>query len=185
MPATLLKKLTYEDLRHYPPDGKRHELIDGDHFVNPAPVPRHQELVIRLAYHFMHVTLGGNAGRVYTSPIDVVLSEFDVVEPDLVFLAEADLARIRDTHIDGPPNLVVEVLSPSTRKYDEITKRNLYERHGVDEYWVVDPDLEQVKIYRRQGGSFAPKIELTVGAGDVLATELVPGFELALADLFG
>ena len=111
-------RLTYDDFLLFPDDGRRHELIDGAHYVTPSPNLRHQDLV----------------GRLFLSPFDVVFSFHDVVEPDLVFVASDQLDILTAQNIQGTPALVVEVLSPSTRKRDREVKRRLYERAGVREY---------------------------------------------------
>jgi Uma2 family endonuclease len=116
--------------------------------------------------------------------MDVILSDIDVVEPDLLFVSN-ERSQILGTWIHGAPDLVIEILSPSTRRVDEITKRRLYERVGVREYWIVDGEIEVVKIYRRQDdGSFARAQELLREEGHSLDTPLLPGFSLSLAELF-
>ena len=185
MPAgATVSKLTYEEYLLFPEDGRLHELVDGDHCVTPAPTPRHQFILSNL-----HVALGRHVierdlGRVAGAPFDVVLSDVDVVQPDLFYLSHERLDRLRETRLDGAPDLVVEVVSESTRKRDEILKRRLYEQHGAREYWVIDPELATVKVYRRQGDGFGERVELSAEAGESLTTPLLPGFELALAALF-
>ncbi len=188
MPTTSQRdtRLTYEDFVHFPDDGKRHELIDGVHYVTPAPNTRHQDLVARL-----HLTLGNfledrpDRGRLFLSPFDVVFSFHDVVEPDLVFIAPDQLDILTDKNIQGTPALVMEILSPSTRKRDQQIKRTLYERTGVREYWLVDPGANGVTIYRRAAdGSFPRIVDLTADGRDTLETPLLPGWSLALPRLF-
>jgi Uma2 family endonuclease len=177
-------RLTYEDLLGFPDDGRRHELIDGEHYVTPAPTPRHQELSGRLHLALGTYLRGSPIGKLYYAPVDVFLSNHDVVEPDLLFVSSARLGIIGKL-VRGAPDLAVEILSPSTRRTDEVTKRRLFDRSGVGEYWVVDPEIEVVKVYRRsEGGVFARAEELRREAGDVLATPLFPGFSLALEELF-
>ncbi len=187
MPTTAHdRRLTYEDFLLFPDDGLRHEIIDGAHYVTPSPNQRHQELVGRL-----HLSLGAfledrpDKGRVFLSPFDVVFSFHDVVEPDLVFVAPDQLDILTAQNIQGTPALVVEILSPSTRKRDLEVKRRLYERTGVREYWLVDPDVNAVTVYRRaDGGSFPLVAHLTADTHDTLATPLVPGWSVTLARLF-
>jgi Uma2 family endonuclease len=180
------RRLTYDDFVQFPDDGLRHEIIDGEHHVTPSPNLRHQDLVGRL-----HLSLGGfledrpERGRVFLSPFDVVFSFHDVVEPDLVFVAPDQPDILTDKNIQGAPALVVEILSPSTRMRDEQVKRRLYERTGVREYWLVNPDRGAVIIYRRAAdGSFPQVAEATAQAHDTLMTPLLPGWSLALARLF-
>ena len=121
----------------------------------------------------------------FFAPFDVVFSHFDVVEPDLLYLSNERAAEvITPLHVKGVPELVVEIGSPGTRTRDETIKRRLYERFGVTEYWVVDPDVAVVRVYRRKGDRFDRPIELSSERGDVLTTPLMPGLELSLARIF-
>src|SRR5436190_22366794 len=122
--------------------------------------------------------------RVFTAPFDVILSNFDVVEPDLLFLTNQRLGEITTSPwVKGTPELVVEIGSPSTRKRDATIKRRLYEREGVSEYWIIDPDLDVIRVYRRGASRFDRPIALSRDAGDVLTTPLLPGLQLRLADV--
>jgi len=176
-------KLTYEDLLCWPEDGKRHELIDGEHYVTPAPIPRHQIVSIRLSSRIGRVVEEQDLGLLLYAPVDIVFSEVDVVEPDLLFIARHRLDIVGETHVHGAPDLLVEILSPSTRRRDEITKRHLYEQNGVREYWVVDPELEAIKVYRLAGETYRREAELTVETGDRLSSPLFPGLEIPLAEI--
>jgi Uma2 family endonuclease len=121
----------------------------------------------------------------FYSPYDVVFSNFDIVEPDLTYLSRERAAQVlTPLHAKGVPELVVEIGSPATRKRDETIKRRLYERAGVTEYWVVDPDLDVIRVYRRGGDRFDRPIELSSEAGDILRSPLLPGLELTLAAIF-
>jgi Uma2 family endonuclease len=178
-------ELTYEDYLHLPEDGKRHEIIDGKHYVSPTPPTRHQIVLVNLLHHLHPMVREHRLGRVLAAPVDVVLSDTDVVEPDLLYLSTAHLDRLTEANVQGAPDLVVEILSDSTRRTDEITKRRLYERWGVAEYWVVDPVIEAVKVYRRTGeGRYERAAELTLEAGDTLTTPLLPGLQIPLQAVF-
>jgi Uma2 family endonuclease len=184
-PASSGLKLTYDDFVLFPDDGKRHEIIDGEHCVTPSPNTAHQQISLNLV-----LAIGGwlehhPIGRLFHAPYDVVFSDFDVVEPDLLYVSTERAAEIlTEKHARGAPDLVVEIASPGTRQRDETIKRRLYERSGVREYWVVDPDVDVVRIYRREGERFGRAIELTHEAGDVLLTPMLPGLELPLARIF-
>ena len=179
-------RLTYEDFLLLPEDGLRHEIIDGEHHVTPSPNQRHQELVMRLCLALgNHLEDRPERGRVFVSPFDVVFSFHDVVEPDLVFVAPDQLGILTEQNIQGAPALVVEVLSPSTRTRDQDVKRLLYERSGVREYWLVDPELAGVTIYRRAAdGAFARAAALIATGHDTLESPLLAGWSLALSHLF-
>ena len=178
-------KLTYDDFVLFPDDGLRHELIDGEHYVTPSPNTKHQKIVVTLAARIFNWVEEHNAGKIFVAPFDVVFTKFDVVEPDVVYMSNERAAEVlTDANIQGVPELVVEVGSPSTRKRDETVKRALYERAGVSEYWVIDPELDVVRVYRREAERFARPVELSTEAGDVLTTTLLPGLALQLVDIF-
>ena len=184
-PATPGLKLTYDDFVLFPDDGKRHELIDGEHYVTPSPNTRHQQIAVDLLALIWTYLEAHPIGRVFVAPFDVVISKSDVVEPDILYLSNERAAEvITPEHVRGTPELVVEIASPGTRKRDETIKRRLYERSGVTEYWVVDPEVDVVRVYRRSGELFGRAIELSRDAGDVLATPLLPGLDLPLARIF-
>lgn len=183
--ATTPIKLTYEDYLEFPDDGNRHELIEGDHVATPAPNIRHQRLVGRLFTRLIRFVEERSLGEVFMAPTDVVLSEHEVVQPDVLFVAREHLDRIGEAHLDGPPDLIVEVVSETTRRRDEVLKRHLYERRGVAEYWLVDPVVETVKVFRRTpDGRYERHAELTLEAGDALSSPLLPDLEIPLRQLF-
>jgi Uma2 family endonuclease len=178
-------KLTYDDYLQLPDDGKRHELIDGEHYVTPTPNRKHQAVAMNLSGLIWSSLQKQPIGRVFAAPFNVIFSDFDVVEPDLLYISNERLAEIETSPwIRGAPNLVVEIGSPSTRKRDETIKRRLYERFGVYEYWVVDPELDSVKVYRRIDDRFERTAELTLENDDVLTTALLPGLGLPLRKIF-
>ena len=178
-------KLTYEDFLLFPDDGQRHELIDGEHYVTPSPNTAHQVIVGNLYFALRGYLETNRVGQLFTAPLDVVFSDFDVVAPDLLFVTAARRHEIlTKQNVRGAPDLVIEVGSPGTRRRDETIKRRLYERDGVAEYWVVDPDLEVVRIYRREDGGYGRPVELSREAGDVLQSPLFPGLSLSLDVVF-
>jgi Uma2 family endonuclease len=184
-PSSPGQKLTYDDFLLFPEDGKRHELIDGEHYVTPSPNTRHQRVSGNI-----YLVIGSwleehSVGRIFYAPLDVVLSKFDVVEPDLLYLSNQRIAEVvTPQHVRGAPNLVIEIGSPGTRTRDETIKRRLYERSNVNEYWTVDPDAEVVRVYRRDARGFARIVELSRDAGDVLTSPLLAGLELSLNRIF-
>jgi Uma2 family endonuclease len=124
-------------------------------------------------------------GRVFMAPLDVVFTQFDVVEPDLLFVSRHRAADILTAeHVTGAPDVVVEIGSPSTRKRDETIKRRLYERSGVSEYWVADPDRDVVRVYRNHDGRFGPPVELRADAADVLTSPHLDGLEMPVGRIF-
>ena len=178
-------KLTYDDFLLFPDDGKRHELIDGEHYVTPSPASVHQRIVGNIYFSLRRFLEMHPVGEAFLAPFDVVFGEHDVVAPDLLYISASRRDEIlTKLHVRGVPDLVVEVGSPGTRKRDETIKRRLYERTGVREYWVVDPELEVVRLYRRDETGYGRPNELTREAGDILTSEVIDGFKLPLADIF-
>jgi len=178
-------KLTYEDFLQFPDDGRRHELIDGEHYVTPSPNTRHQRISGRLYLLIGNWLQEHPVGQLFYAPFDVVFSNIDVVEPDLLYMSNERAAEVlTEEHVRGVPELVIEIASPGTRRRDETLKRRLYERSGVTEYWVVDPDVDVVRAYRRSGEGFGRPVQLSAEAGDVMTTALLPGLEIPLARVF-
>lgn len=172
--------LTYEDFLSFPDDGIRREIVEGELLITPSPDIRHQDLVgfvfNRLYTHVEHA--GG--GRVFVAPLDVRLSEHDVVEPDVVFVADDRTDILKGKFILGAPTLLVEVVSdPRT---DRVRKRELYARAGVPTYWIVDPDADRVEVYRLQGSSYGKPVILE--AGDTLELTELRGLAIEVAALF-
>jgi Uma2 family endonuclease len=184
-PASPGLKLTYEDFVLFPDDGKRHEIIDGEHYVTPSPNTKHQRTL-----GYLHLLIASwleahPIGQVFLAPFDVVFSSFDVVEPDLLYFSnERAVQVLTPQHVRGAPELVVEIASPGTRSRDETIKRRLYERSGVSEYWIVDPDLDVVRIYRREQETFGRVAELSRERNDALTTPLLSGLEMPLTRIF-
>ncbi|MGH9386535.1 MAG: Uma2 family endonuclease [Vicinamibacterales bacterium] len=179
-------RLTYDDFVQFPDDGLRHEIIDGEHYVTPSPNRRHQRLLRRLLFALeSYLRLHPGVGEIFVAPFDVVLSHWDIVEPDLLLIANDQQEILTPLHVKGAPALVVEILSPSTRKRDQRLKRELFERQGVREYWMVDPEANRVSIHRRLSeGSFPCVATPSAADRDVLTTPILPGFGLALDELF-
>ncbi len=185
VPLHEIDKLTYEDYALIPDDGRRHEILDGDHVMSPAPKTKHQRLVLRLALSLEAFVDEHGLGEVFVAPFDVLLSDHDIVQPDLVFVSDGRLGIVDEDNCKGAPDLVVEVLSSSTRRRDLIEKRRAYERFGVAEYWVVDPAIDAVQVFRPGAdGRYERVAELSAEAGDTLTSPLAPEWHLALADLF-
>ena len=176
---------TYDDLLNFPDDGKRREVIEGELYVAASPNTKHQDVSLNLAVAFRVYLKQHPIGAVFTAPFDVVLSAASVVEPDLVYVSRERAGIVTPANIRGVPDLIIEIGSPGSRRVDETTKRRLYEHFGAREYWVVDPELDAVKIYRLgQDGAFDRAAELSVEHGDSLTTPLMPGFSAPLAEIF-
>ena len=178
----LPRKLSYEDYALIPDDGQRHEILEGEHYATPSPFFRHQLVSSRL---HVHLSLGARErGVVLSAPMDVILSPHDIAQPDLLFISNERTGIITEPNIQGAPDLVIEILSESTRRRDEGIKLERYDRCGVPEYWMLDPKRKATKVYRREGGKLRLAANLSAAAGDVLTTPLLPGLAIPLAEIF-
>ena len=175
-------KLTYEDYQHTPED-QRHELLDGELIMVPAPNLRHQRIGMRLGALLHAFVQERELGEVFHAPCDVVLSNTDVVQPDLLFVSsERAHLLLGGDSVLGAPDLVVEILSPATAGRDRTLKRSLYARHGVKEYWLVDPDALTVTVLRPGAADF--EVAAVYGEGRTMASPALPGFAADLNELF-
>jgi Uma2 family endonuclease len=190
--------LTYEDYVGLPDDGRRYEIIDGELEVSPAPAPRHQgvsrNLVVLLHGHVQARGLG----TIYYAPIDVILARDSIVQPDLVFVAAARESIVTERAIEGPPDLVVEILSPWSDRRDRVTKAELYARYGVRHYWIVDPVARTLRMYEPKRGASRPgrrsrgpirrgakyRLVATHKGATVAHTSLFPDLEIDLARIW-
>lgn len=183
-PKTRDIKFTYEDYLVFPDDRRRHELIDGEHYMTPSPSIKHQQISVNLSTALKVFLKEKKVGMVYTAPSDVVLSDLDVVQPDLLFISSHRSSIITEKCIQGAPDLIVEIISENTRKTDEVIKRKLYERYGVQEYWIVDPELETVKVFRMTEEGFIRSAELSKEENDILTSPLLPDLKIPLTEIF-
>ena len=173
-------KLTYEDYAKTP-DDERWELIDGELFMSPSPKRAHQRSQMTLGSRMSFFVDENDLGEVY-SDFDVVLSDTDTVRPDLLFVSKDRLHIITADNVQGSPDLVVEIRSESTARRDWTVKRELYARHGVKEYWLVDPEAATVAVLLLDEGEL--KVTGVYGEGDTLSSAVMSGFSIALADIF-
>ncbi len=177
-------KLTYEDYLLLPDDGKRHEILNGEHYVTAAPFIRHQRIVLRLAFRLEGFLREHPLGELFIAPTDVVLSRHDVVQPDLLFISNERASIIEEKNVQGAPDLVIEILSESTRRLDEVLKRQAYERFGAREYWMFDSHRKTAQVWERTAEGLRRRALLSAAAGDVLTSPLLPGLEIPLAEIF-
>ena len=147
-------RVSYADLERAPEDGRRYELYDGEVFVVPAPLPRHQVVALRI-YEMLVQYARARGGFAVASPIDVAFSEYDVLQPDVVYFS-AGRAHLVDLNqvIRHPPDVCVEVLSPSTAATDRGKKMQMFARYGVPESRIVDPASETIEIYELRSGAY-------------------------------
>jgi len=174
-------RVSYAELERWPEDGRRYELYDGEVFEIPTPILLHQ-LVLGRLYVALVEYVRVHGGLVAVAPLDIILTQFDVVQPDIVYFTpeRRSLLDVR-SRPRIPPDLAIEVLSPGTAANDRGRKLRLLETHGVCEYWLVDVDAPAVEVYLLDGGRF--RHPQTARAADRIASSLLPELHLLPADL--
>ncbi len=182
--ASRAVKLTVSHYMNLPDsEEKRYELVDGELHMVPSPTPEHQDIAMNLALLLAGFVRANKLGKVSCAPLDVVLSEEDVFQPDLLYISNARLGIRTQKNIQGAPDLVVEILSPGTRDRDRNIKRSRYARFGVREYWLVDPDARSIEVLKATESGFD-----TVGVypeSTVAVSPLLEGLRIEVADIFG
>lgn len=170
------RRWTYADYCRIPPDRFRHEIIDGRHYVTPAPSPDHQEVSGSLNAQLRARIRDTGKGRVLAAPLDVHLGRGTLVQPDLVVVVGRNQSIIGPKKLTGVPDLLVEILSPSSKRRDRKKKFTRYERAGVREYWIVDPEAHVVEQYTLRNGRYGPPIV----SGERIRLHILRGIEVDL-----
>jgi len=175
-------KMTYDQYCLLPEDRNRYELFDGELVMTPSPTHRHQAVVVRLTTAMENFVKKNALGEVFVAPLDILFDEHTVLQPDILFISRDRLGILGDEIVEGAPDLVVEVLSPSTFYNDLRRKMATYSQFGVEEYWIVDPEKQAIELYRLAGS----KLELnrSVSSDDTLESPLLPGFRLLVKSIF-
>jgi Uma2 family endonuclease len=174
-------KFTHADLLAMPDDGKRREIVEGELFVPPSSNLGHQRISRRIELALANYLEAHPIGEIFYAPMDVILSDFDVLEPDLLIVLN-EHREILKTWVEGTPDLVIEILSSTTANRDRGLKLKAYARHGVTEYWIVDPDRRAIEVYRL--GRERYRLSQVFRKGDSLTSSMLPGFALPLAHVF-
>ena len=174
-------KFTVKDYMSMP-DGKRYQLLDGEMILAPSPNTRHQRILIRLVRAIEDFFAENALGEVWSAPLDVVLSNHDVAQPDILFVSNSSSSIVTEANIQGAPDLVVEILSPGTATYDRGYKQALYSQHGVTEYWLVDPDAETVEVLAEDAQALL--LHATYSRGEGLTSPLLAGLAIDLEQVF-
>lgn len=183
MTITINKRIyTYKDYEAFP-EGAPYQLIGGELIITPSTAPYHQRISKRLEYIlYEYAEKKKQLGEVFYAPVDVYLEETEVYQPDIIFISKERASIIEEKKINGAPDLVIEILSPSSAYYDLRHKMKVYAKHGVKEYWIVDPDERSIEIYENINNHF-----FLVKKGfeqDKLNSKLIPGLEISLKDVF-
>jgi len=177
-----LKVYTYEDYLNLPDNGKRYEIIDGELYMVPAPSLWHQDTIGQFYRRIGNFLEDNPVGKIYLAPTDIIFSEIDVLQPDLIFVSKEKFDILAGANIQGAPDLVIEVLSPGTEKRDRTIKLKAYSKFGVLEYWMANDESETVEIWRRKGKKLV--FHALLDRTQTLTTPLLPGLEIALGKIF-
>ena len=176
------KKLTYADYCAMTPEGAKFQLLDGELIEMPSPTDYHQEVFARIFIPLFPFVEDNRLGAVRSAPLDVILTDNDTVQPDILFVSnERNHIRVGGK-VYGAPDLVVEILSPSTAGYDLGYKMDLYARHGAKEYWIGDCEAETIRVLLLVNGAFVTAG--VYGKGDTLTSPTLPGFSLDIDNVF-
>jgi Uma2 family endonuclease len=175
------RPLAYEDLLDTPDDGNRYEIIGGELVVSPVPTPTHQRVLARLFRLIDRFIQDKNLGELFFAPLDVRFDPYDIVEPDLLFIRRERLGIIKEKLIEGAPDLVIEVLSPSSRGHDNVRKMALYATAGVQEYWIADRENEDLAIYSLAAGQY----QRQEPSGGSVRSHVLPGLVVDTSSVFG
>jgi Uma2 family endonuclease len=176
------RPLTVHDYRELPDSPPYQQLIEGELYMSPSPSWFHQQIVLNLADIFLHYLRKKRIGKLCIAPLDTFLTDLNVYQPDILFVSNERKGILKEEGVDGAPDFVVEVLSPRTAKYDRGAKRDIYGRTGVQELWIVDPELKAIQVFRFQESADAPVA--TYGLKQKLRSPLFPGLIVPVADIF-
>ncbi|MEW6238350.1 MAG: Uma2 family endonuclease [Candidatus Omnitrophota bacterium] len=174
-------QFTYEDYLHFS-DDKRYEIIEGEVYMVPSPLTYHQRIALNLSMATNDYVVRNCFGEVFISPLDVVLSDIDVVQPDIFFISNENLRIITEKNIQGAPDLVVEILSPSSDYKDKVLKSKLYAKYGVKEYWLVDPGAKQIQVFALKDAALA--LWNAYRLDETMHSALWPELKLELKSIF-
>lgn len=173
-------KWTYSDWHLLPPE-LRCELINNTLYMSPTPTYHHQNLSGKLERVLSDFVIPNSLGNIIHAPMDVVLSEDTVLQPDIMFISNEQMGQIK-LHFHGAPALVIEILSPGTAKYDRTIKKDLYEKFGVMEYWIVDPGNKLIEVFELMDGKF--QLYCAGQLKDIVTSKVLQGFELVAESIF-
>lgn len=182
MGAEVIPKLTYEQFRQLPDDGKQYELVHGEVHLTPAPTTKHQFVLRNLTGSLLQYLAQHPLGELAFAPLDVRLGDDTSLQPDLIFVSNARGKIIHEAFIQGAPDLAVEILSTSTAAHDRATKLPVYAEAGVPEVWLIDSQAKTVEVLKLQGKKYF--VDTTLAGDQSLTSSLFPGWQLSPNELF-
>ena len=175
-------KMTYDEYCLLPEDRNQYELFDGELVMTPSPTTSHQRILLRLAALLNDYVGKKSLGEVYVAPLDTIFNKYTVLQPDILFVSRERLGEVAKERIEGAPDLVVEILSPSTFHKDRRRKLAVYSQFGVQEYWIVDPETRTMELYRQTGEGL--QLARQFASGDTFESHLLSGFHIQVGSLF-
>ena len=175
------KRFTYSDYAAMD-DDKRYELIDGKLIMSPAPSSPHQDVILELSGLLNNFIKKNKIGKVKIAPYDVILDEINTVQPDIFVIKKEYLSKNKKNAFYGVPDLVIEIISPNSVIRDRYMKKELYEKHGVQEYWLIDTDKKSVEVFNNTGTKF-DLFSVTVEKGKI-ESRIFPELEIIIEDIF-
>jgi Uma2 family endonuclease len=185
--VTTLKQISVQEFRQMEfdeNDDSYYELINGYIMKKSAPRPQHQRVSMKLSRVISNYLFGNSKGEIFAAPIDVFLDNYNAVQPDLVFVSSDNQDIITNDGIVGIPDLVIEIISPSSVIRDRVDKKNLYEKLNIKEYWIIDPQYQDIEVYSILNGRYELLSGVTMFEGE-LKSNLLEGISIELEELFG
>lgn len=173
---------TYEDYLTLPNDGKKYQIIGGNLYMSPPPIVYHQTVSRNLEFILWEFVKKHSMGDIFFAPIGVVFDNTNVVEPDIIYISNEKMGIKKEKAIFGAPDLIIEILSPSTLKVDVLLKKTLYQRFGVREYWMIDPKKKKVEVYFLEEGQYI--LQGIFSQQDTVEVKTIQGLKVDLADVF-
>jgi len=176
------KIYSYQDYLELPDDRNRYEIIEGELIMSPAPFTIHQEIIGTIYFEIRKFIQTEKTGKVFLAPTDVILSGFNIVQPDILFISRENFQIITEKNINGVPDLIIEITSPATGYYDFSGKKDLYEKFGVQEYWIVDPLKQRVEIYYHNGQKY--ELSQRLEKEGQITSHVIKGLQINLRNIF-
>src|SRR4030067_622746 len=176
------KIYTYQDYLELPDDRNRYEILEGELVMTPSPITVHQRVSRKIEVQLDHFVEENKLGEVFNAPCDTILSEDNIVQPDLLFIANENKKIITEKNSQGAPDLLIEILSPTTAYHDLIEKKGIYQNFGVKEYWIVDPKRRWIEVYVLQEGRY--QLFQRTEKSETVQSKIIEGLEIPLARIF-
>lgn len=173
---------TYQEYLELPEDGKRYEILKGRLEMTPAPSTKHQDVSRNLEIILWDYVRKHDLGKIYDAPVDVIFDQVNVVQPDLIYISKERQELIKDAGIFGSPDLIIEIQSPSTLHVDAKRKKEIYERFGVREYWIVDPSEKKAEVFILKGGGYI--LEGIYTENDTIKCKTIKELSVSLVEVF-